>query len=77
MNEPRFLVPKGTEMMRDQYHFSQGVQVGSTIYLSGQGGFDESFQIAGEVGAQARQAFRSIARVLADQGYTGTIGLEE
>lgn len=68
MAERKFLVPPGSEIMRDQYHFSQGVQVGNTIYLSGQGGFDESFQIAGEVGEQARQAFRSIARVLAEAG---------
>ncbi|MFN8544556.1 MAG: Rid family hydrolase [Candidatus Binatia bacterium] len=68
MSERRFLVPPGTEMMRDQFHFSQGVQVGDTIYLSGQGGFDEHFQLADDVGAQAQQALRNMARVLAEAG---------
>ncbi|MBI4516398.1 MAG: RidA family protein [Deltaproteobacteria bacterium] len=68
MSDRKFLVPAGTEIMRDQYHFSQGVQVGNTIYLSGQGGFDESFQIADNAGTQARQAFKNIGRVLQEAG---------
>jgi enamine deaminase RidA (YjgF/YER057c/UK114 family) len=68
MNERRFLVPKGTEMMRDQYHFSQGVQVGDTIYVSGQGGWDATFNITPDAGAQARQAFRNMATVLKEAG---------
>jgi len=68
MTARRFLVPKGTEMLRDQYHFSQGVQIGSTIYVSGQGGWDAGFQLADTVGAQARQAFRNMERVLAEGG---------
>lgn len=68
MAQRRLLVPAGTEMMRDQYHFSQGVQIGDTIYVSGQGGWDAQFQIAGDVGAQARQAFRNMERVLAEAG---------
>jgi enamine deaminase RidA (YjgF/YER057c/UK114 family) len=68
MAQRRLLVPAGTEMMRDQYHFSQGVQIGDTIYVSGQGGWDAAFQIAGDVGAQARQAFRNMERVLAEAG---------
>ncbi len=68
MAQRRLLVPAGTEMMRDEYHFSQGVQVGDTVYVSGQGGWDAQFQIAGDVGAQARQAFRNMQRVLAEAG---------
>ncbi len=68
VTDRRFLVPAGTEIMRDQFHFSQGVQVGDTIYVSGQGGFDEQFQISGEVGEQARQAFRNMDRVLKEAG---------
>ncbi len=68
MADRRFLVPQGTELMRDQFHFSQGVQVGKTVYVSGQGGFDASFGIAAEVGEQARQAFRNMERVLAEAG---------
>ncbi|MBI1815715.1 MAG: RidA family protein [Deltaproteobacteria bacterium] len=68
MAERKFLVPKGTEMLRDQYHFSQGVQVGNTIYVSGQGGWDAKFQLADNVAAQARQAFRNIETVLKEAG---------
>lgn len=68
MTDRRFLVPPGTEILRDQFHFSQGVQVGDTIWVSGQTGFDERLQIASDVGAQARQAFRNLERVLAEAG---------
>jgi enamine deaminase RidA (YjgF/YER057c/UK114 family) len=68
MSDRTFLVPAGTEFLRDQYHFSQGVRVGDTIWVSGQGGFDESFGIGETTEAQARQAFRNIARVLAEAG---------
>lgn len=68
MADRRLLVPAGTEIMRDQFHFSQGVQVGNTIYVSGQAGFNESFSISDDVGEQARQAFRNMARVLAEAG---------
>jgi enamine deaminase RidA (YjgF/YER057c/UK114 family) len=68
MSDRRFLVPKGSEMLRDQYHFSQGVHVGNTIYVSGQGGWDANFQLADNVGAQARQAFKNIETVLKEAG---------
>lgn len=68
MSDRRFLVPPGTEILRDQFHFSQGVQKGDTIWVSGQTGFDERLQIASELGVQARQAFRNLERVLAEAG---------
>ena len=68
MSDRRFLVPKGSEMMRDRYHFSQGVQVGNTIYVSGQGGWNADFSIADTAAAQARQAFRNMATVLKEGG---------
>jgi len=68
MSERRFLVPQGSEMLRDQYHFSQGAVVGNTIYVSGQGGWDAKFQLADNVAAQARQAFKNIETVLKEAG---------
>jgi enamine deaminase RidA (YjgF/YER057c/UK114 family) len=68
MSDRTFLVPAGTEILRDQYHFSQGVRVGDTIWVSGQGGFDERLRIGDTAEAQVRQAFRNIARVLAEAG---------
>lgn len=68
-NDPRFLVPKGVgEHMRDNYHYSQGVQVGDMIYVTGQGGWDASFEIPDDVHEQIRAAFRNVANVLAEAG---------
>ena len=67
MPAPRFLVPAGVgQQMRDNYHYSQGVQVGDMIYITGQGGWDESFSISDDVDEQVRRAFANIAIVLAE-----------
>ena len=67
MPTPRFLVPAGVgEQMRDNYHYSQGVQVGDMIYVTGQGGWDETFTISDDVAEQVRRAFANIANVLAE-----------
>jgi enamine deaminase RidA (YjgF/YER057c/UK114 family) len=69
MPAPRFLVPAGVgEQMRDNYHYSQGVQVGDMIYVTGQGGWDEAFDISADVHEQVRRAFANIANVLAEAG---------
>ena len=71
MAEPRFLVPKGYgEFMRDTYHYSQGVQVGDLVFVTGQGGWDDAFEIPDDVGAQIRNAFRNIETVLAEAQLT-------
>jgi enamine deaminase RidA (YjgF/YER057c/UK114 family) len=71
MAQPRFLVPKGYgEFMRDNYHYSQGVQIGEMIYVTGQGGWDEEFQFADDVHAQIRQAFSNVGTVLAEADAT-------
>ena len=65
MARPRFLVPAGVgEHMRDNYHYSQGVQVGDRIIVTGQGGWDERFDIPDSVGDQIGNAFRNIETVL-------------
>jgi enamine deaminase RidA (YjgF/YER057c/UK114 family) len=69
MAAPRFLVPAGVgEQMRDNYHYSQGVQIGDMIYVTGQGGWDETFNISDDVHEQVRRAFANIATVLAEAG---------
>jgi enamine deaminase RidA (YjgF/YER057c/UK114 family) len=71
MTEPRWLVPKGVgEHMRDNYHYSQGVQVGSMIYVTGQGGWDSEFNIPDSVHDQIRNSFSNIANVLNEAGAT-------
>ncbi len=69
MPAPRFLVPKGvSEQMRDNYHYSQGVQLGDMVYVTGQGGWDEQFRLSDDVHDQIRQAFRNIETVLGEAG---------
>lgn len=71
MAEPRFLVPKGYgEFMRDTYHYSQGVQVGDLVFVTGQGGWDDAFEIPDDVAAQIRNAFRNVETVLAEAKLT-------
>jgi len=55
--------------MEEAWGFAEGVKVGNTIYVSGQTGYDESFQIAvGDMEAQMRQAYATIAKVLGGLG---------
>jgi enamine deaminase RidA (YjgF/YER057c/UK114 family) len=69
MATPRFVVPKGYgEHMRDNYHYSQGVQVGDFIFVTGQGGWTESFQFSDNVHEQIQQAFRNVETVLKEAG---------
>jgi enamine deaminase RidA (YjgF/YER057c/UK114 family) len=69
MPTPRFLVPKGVgEQMRDNYHYSQGVQVGDMVYVTGQGGWSDEFSFSEDVHEQVRQAFRNVETVLAEAG---------
>jgi enamine deaminase RidA (YjgF/YER057c/UK114 family) len=71
MAAPRFLVPKGYgEFMRDTYHYSQGVQVGDLVFVTGQGGWDDAFEVAGDVTVQIRHAFRNVETVLAEANLT-------
>jgi enamine deaminase RidA (YjgF/YER057c/UK114 family) len=71
MTAPRFLVPKGYgEFMRDTYHYSQGVQVGDLVFVTGQGGWNAEFEIPDDVGVQIRHAFRNVETVLAEASLT-------
>lgn len=54
------------------FQIAQGVQVGDTIYVSGQVSFDREGNIVGEedMQAQAKQIFKNIGVVLAEAGAT-------
>ena len=55
-----------------QFRIAQGVQVGNTVYVSGQVAFDPQGNLVGgdDMGAQARQVFVNIQAVLAEAGAT-------
>ena len=56
----------------ENFRISQAVQVGDTIYVSGQGPLDSEGQLVGEgdMAAQSRQVFANIRAVLAEAGAT-------
>ena len=56
----------------ENFRISQAVQVGDTIYVSGQGPLDSEGQLvgAGDMTAQSRQVFANIRAVLAEAGAT-------
>jgi enamine deaminase RidA (YjgF/YER057c/UK114 family) len=66
---PRTLInPPGTERMYERSHFSQGVRVGDTIWVSGQVGVNERVEAGEDMEAQARLAFENLKRVLEAAG---------
>ncbi len=56
----------------ENFRISQAVQVGDTIYVSGQGPLDSEGQLVGEgdMAAQSRQVFANIRAVLVEAGAT-------
>lgn len=59
----KLINPAGTEGIYASWHFSQAVRAGNLVWVSGQVGIDEKGIGAG-IEAQARTAFRNLARVL-------------
>ena len=53
-NKKKILVnPKGTESIYETMQFSQAVRVGNMVWVSGQVGMDETFQIGQGIGDSA------------------------
>ena len=72
MTERRQLHPEAWTWSKGM-SFAQGVEVGDTVYVSGQVGFGAEGQIVGgpdDMQAQARQAFKNVETVLAEAGMT-------
>jgi enamine deaminase RidA (YjgF/YER057c/UK114 family) len=66
----KLINPEETRPLYDNYHFSQAVRVGDTIWVSGQVGIDAQLTPAVGMSAQARLAFEGLRRVLAEAGAT-------
>jgi len=64
------IVPAQDQVIYDGWHFSPGVRIGDTIYVSGQVGVNEKHEPADGIEAQARLAFQNLERVLAEAGAT-------
>jgi enamine deaminase RidA (YjgF/YER057c/UK114 family) len=68
MAKKTLINPPGTEMIYDNWHFSQATRVGDTVWVSGQVGIGEDMQPAEGIEAQTRLAFQSLERILAEAG---------
>lgn len=64
MPERKVIIPEGMENIYDTYHYAPGIQVGDTLYLSGQVGRDKNLQVVEGTEAQYVQAFENVRKVL-------------
>jgi enamine deaminase RidA (YjgF/YER057c/UK114 family) len=69
-NEKVLVNPEGTEVIYESMQFSQAVRVGNIVWVSGQVGMDESFQMGEGIEAQTRMAFKNLERVISEAGGT-------
>ncbi|SFF73851.1 Rid family hydrolase [Curtobacterium sp. YR515] len=66
---PEFFATDGYgQTARDTVHASQAVRIGQRVETSGQGGWDDSMQIADTLEEQMRRAFDNVERTLAAAG---------
>ena len=70
MPQRKTIIPKGMENIYDTYHYAPAIQVGDTIYLSGQVGRDENLNVVQGTEAQFVQAFENVKTVLDAAGAT-------
>jgi enamine deaminase RidA (YjgF/YER057c/UK114 family) len=62
--------PPHTQVMYDNFHFSQATRVGEMIWVSGQVGIDAKLTPADGIEAQAHLAFQGLRSVLEAAGAT-------
>jgi enamine deaminase RidA (YjgF/YER057c/UK114 family) len=72
VNKKELVNPEGTEKIYKTMQFSQAVRVGDTVWVSGQVGVDETFNIAEGIEAQAILAFQNLRRIVEAAG--GSMG---
>lgn len=65
---PALINPSGTEEFYDNWHFSQGVRVGDTLWISGQLGIGPNSKPGTTIAEQTRLAFQNLSRVLEAAG---------
>jgi enamine deaminase RidA (YjgF/YER057c/UK114 family) len=62
------IIPDGTQVLYDNYHFAPAIRVGNMVWISGQVGIDENFAAGEGMVEQARLAFAAIKRTLEVSG---------
>ncbi|MBU9647116.1 RidA family protein [Burkholderia multivorans] len=68
MQQRKAIVPAGMEAVYEQIGYAPAIQVGDTIYVSGQIGRDRSMQLVDGREAQIVQAFENLRYVLEAAG---------
>ncbi len=63
-----FVTPGYGDTLRENLHYSQAVRVGNRVETSGQGGWDDEFQIPADLAEEIAQAFHNLTRTLATAG---------
>ena len=78
MPSRKVIIPTGMENIYDTYHYAPGIQVGDTLYISGQVGRGADLNVVEGVEAQFTQAFENVGKVLtaADATFDDVIELE-
>ncbi|MEM0947238.1 MAG: RidA family protein [Pseudomonadota bacterium] len=78
MTTRKVIIPEGMENIYETYHYAPAIQVGNTLYLSGQVGRDENLNVVEGVEAQFVQAFENVRKVLeaAGAGFDDVVELE-
>lgn len=62
----RIIEPDGL-IDSQKMHYSQAIVDGEDVYMSGQVGWDEEYEVAGEdIAAQARQVYENVETLLAE-----------
>ncbi|MEA5567391.1 RidA family protein [Anabaena sp. UHCC 0399] len=67
-NTREVIIPKGMEILYEKFHYCPGIKVGNTLYISGQVGRDEDFQVVEGIEAQFVQTFENVQKVLLAAG---------
>ena len=60
--------PQGTEAIYESMQFSQAVRAGNVVWVSGQVGMDEDFNMGEGIEAQTRLAFQNLKTVIEEAG---------
>ena len=68
MSDKMLINPKGTEAIYESMQFSQAVKAGNMIWVSGQVGMNDKFEMGEGIEEQARMAFQNLTHVLEEAG---------
>lgn len=69
MSKPElFITPGYGTKLHDLLHYSQALKIGDRVEISGQGGWNDDFEIPEDLTAEIEQAFANVERTLATAG---------